>query len=294
MLSAFTDTQKGIFFSFAGFSIYAISDASAKWLTAFYTPFEVVAWMYLFSLVFCILCAPILGGFPKTLRTTKLKFHLGRSVSNLVLAVFAVMGFSHLSLAAAYTIFFLAPFLITILAVPLYQEHVEKKNWLVIAAGFSGVLIAFPPGADLFNPWVLVTFIAMLCVAALGLLARPLGREETLLSLSFYPNLINTVVLLPPVLMTGHIPSWPHLVLFMISGACLTLGLSFVANSYRLARFSVVAPFHYSQIIWGLLFGYIIFGDKPEIQMLVGAAIIIGSGIYLIESERRACRKVVF
>lgn len=294
MLSAFTDTQKGIFFSLAGFTIYAISDTSAKWLTAYYSPFEIVAWMYLFSLIFCVLCSPFLGGFQKTIRTKKIKLHLARSFSNLLLAIFAVLTFSHLSLAASYTIFFLAPFLITAFAVPLFKEHVSRKNWGAIAIGFSGVLLAFPPGGGLFDPWILAALATTLCVAALGLLARPLGRDETLLSLSLYPNLLCTIVLLPPVLLEGQIPPWPHLLLFMMSGACITMGLSFVAHSYRIARFSIVAPFHYSQIIWGILFGYFIFGDKPELQMLLGAGVIIGSGIYLIESERRACRKVEF
>lgn len=128
----------------------------------------------------------------------------------------------------------------------------------------------------------------MFFVSALNLLARPLDAHETILSLAFYPNLINTLVLVPLTLVDPVIPPLSHLVLFVLTGAMLTLGLVGVASSFRYARHAVAAPLHYSQIVWGVAIGYAVFGDVPDLRTLIGAGIIIASGIYLIESERRS------
>jgi drug/metabolite transporter (DMT)-like permease len=287
MFSTFTDTQKGIFLSLIGFTAYAFADASAKWLTIHYSVLQVIAWTYFCALIFCIVCAPWLGGIKCTLQTKKLKIHIARGLCNVLLAIFAVLSFSKLPLTSVYTIFFLAPFVITLLAIPLYKEHVDKKHWLVITLGFCGVLVAFPPGPAIFNPWVLMAFAATFFIAILGLLARPLGKDETILSLCFYPSLANTLVLLPFTLQDMTMPPLSHLAVFMLTGIMITLGLSCVAHAFRTARHAVVAPLHYTQIVWGIVIGYVLFGDIPALQMLLGAAIIIGSGIYLIETERR-------
>ncbi|MCB1651983.1 MAG: DMT family transporter [Alphaproteobacteria bacterium] len=271
-----------------GFSAYCVSDAGAKWLAQYYPIMQIVAWTYFCALILCLLFAPWLGGMKRTLQTKKLKIHIARGFFNMGVALCAVLTFSHMPITSAYTIFFLAPLVVTILAIPVYKEHVSLKHWLVIAAGFSGVLIAFPPGPAFFNPWILAAFATMFFVSALNLLARPLDAHETILSLAFYPNLINTLVLVPLTLVDPVIPPLSHLVLFVLTGAMLTLGLVGVASSFRYARHAVAAPLHYSQIVWGVAIGYAVFGDVPDLRTLIGAGIIIASGIYLIESERRS------
>ncbi|MCB1721906.1 MAG: DMT family transporter [Rhodospirillales bacterium] len=270
-----------------GFSAYTVADACVKWLSTYYPIIEIVALTYCFSLIFCMIVSPWLGGLKRTVQTKRLKIHIARGFTNIGVAVCAILALSHMPITSAYTIFFMAPFIVTLLALPLYKEHVPWQNWLVIALGFTGVLIAFPPGPALFDPWVLAAFGTTLCVAALNLLARPLGPDETILSLSFYPNIINVLCLGPLALLVFVAPSPQHLLIFALTGVMLTLGLIGVASGFRLARHAVAAPVHYIQIVWGSLIGYFIFGDVPSWQMLLGAGIIILSGFYLIETERR-------
>ncbi len=288
MLSTLNNTQKGFLYAAFGFSSFAIADACAKWLAQSYPIMQVVAFMYVFSLLFCLLASPFLGGIKATLKTGKAKIHAARSVCNLFVAVLAVQCFAHLPLTTIYTVLFLSPFIITILAIPLYKEHVPLKNWLIIIIGFSGVLVAFPPGLSNINPWIFVAFSTALFISLLGLLARPLDNKETILSLSFYPNLLSVLIFLPYALINYPLPEIHDLPLFALAGILLTAGLSGVASGYRTARYCAIAPLHYTQMIWGIILGYIIFGDIPNFKTMLGACIIIGSGLYLIYRESKS------
>ncbi len=287
MLSGLSSIQKGIFLAICGFSAFSVSDTSCKWLAQEYPVSAVIAYTSLFSVLCGLAASPLLGGIGRTLRTPKLKFHAGRGIANVFIAFLVVHAFSHLPLATAYTVLFLTPFIVTLLAIPVHGERVGLQSWLIIAAGFSGILVAFPPGTGGYNIWILAAFGASFFVALLGLLARKLGPEETVLSLSFYPSLFSTLVYLPLALWAGRWPDIADLPVFMLAGVMITAGLSCIASAFRIAPYAVVSPFNYLQMIWALIFGALIFGDRPEAQMLVGAAIIIGSGIALVMTQRK-------
>ncbi|MCB1839818.1 MAG: DMT family transporter [Alphaproteobacteria bacterium] len=288
MLSGLSPTQKGIFLAVCGFTAFSVSDTTSKWLSLSYPIFTVIGYMSLFSVLSGLVLSPFLGGLMKTLSTKKLKFHAGRGISNTCIAYLVVQSFAHLPLATAYTVLFLTPFLITMLAIPIYGERVRVKHWLIIALGFSGILVAFPPGFSDFNPWAAAAFAATFFIATLGLLARKLGPEETVLSLSFYPSLFATLVFLPLALSIGVAPSLADLPIFIMGGTMVTGGLSCIGHAFRVSRYAVVSPFNYLQMIWALIFGAVLFRDAPEANMLLGAAIIIGSGIALVMTERKA------
>ena len=151
MLSSLNTAKKGILIAFCGFTSFAIADACAKWLGAHYDILHVIFWTYYISLILGLCFSPFLGGLKKTISTKKLHIHLGRGICALGIAlcvVSALKGENGLPLATLYTILFLAPFLITIAAQPIYKEKVPLKNWLIIAFGFSGVLVAFRAKLD--------------------------------------------------------------------------------------------------------------------------------------------------
>ena len=290
MLSALNKRQKGIFLAVIGFSAFAVSDACAKWLTGSYAEMTVIGYTYLFSFIVCLLSAPYTGGISCTLKSNKMKYHTGRAICNVFLAYFVVQAFKHLPLATVYTVLFLSPFVITILAIPFYKERVSMRNWFVIALGFSGILVAFQPGFAVIDPWIISAFLTVIFIAGMGLMARPLDEHETVLSLAFYPNLLSVIVFLPPAYASGDLPSLLHLPVFVLAGVMLTTGLICIASAFRIAPYSVVSPFNYLQMIWALIFGYLIFNEVPDAAMLVGAAMIIGSGLYLIYAEKTASK----
>ncbi len=290
MLSAlnFNNTQKGMLIALSGFLSFAIADACAKWLGMHYKVFHVIFWTYYISLIFGLCISPFLGGLKKTIATKKLPIHLGRGICAFGISFFVVSalnGVNALPLATLYTILFLAPFLITIVAIPLYKEPVSYKNWFIITLGFLGIIIAFRFGLTDFSVNILYAFIALAFIVALSMLARPLDHDETILSLSFYPNLVILSLISFYILPDISLPSINHIPIFILNGICVTIGLSSIAYGFRIAPFAMVAPIHYIQIVLALVIGYIIFNDVPDIWMIFGGSIIIVSGIILIFSK---------
>lgn len=287
MLSTLSTTQKGILYALIGFSAFVISDSCAKWLTPNYPVLQIVGWTYLFSFLFGVIFSSKMGGLKQTLKTQKLPIHIGRGVFNFGLAISVVTAFQNLPLTSVYPVLFLAPFIITIVAIPIYKEHVNITSWIIIALGFSGVLIAFQPWHNEIDIWVLVAFSTTLFISGLSLLARPLDEKETLLSLSFYPNLLNTAALFPYALYNYGLPNMYELPIFMLAGMMLTCGMTGVATACRITRYAIVAPLHYSQLVLAFIIGYFIFGERPDMWMIIGSIVIAASGIMLAFSDKK-------
>lgn len=286
MLSTLSQTQKGIFCALAGYSAFVVSDTSSKFLAASYPVFMVVGWMYFFALILGIISSPWTGGLKRTFQTKKMAVHIGRGLFNFGLAVTVVTAFQHLPMTSVYPVLFLAPFLITILAIPIYKEHVRPINWAIILLGFCGVLIAFRPWAGNVNPWIISAFLCIFCISGLGLLARKLDERETILSLSFYPNLVNVILLFPLSLVLFPLPQLAHIPIFILGGIGLNCGMTGVATACRLTRYAIIAPLNYTQLILVFIAGYMVFGEIPDIWMVSGSIIIAMSGILLALSNR--------
>lgn len=285
MLSTLNNTQKGIFFALCGFVSFACADACAKWLGMRYDVLIVIFWIYYISLILGLLFSPFLGGFKKTIQTKKFHIHIGRGLSAFGIALFVVSALKGIPLAMLYTILFMAPFIISIVAIPIYKEKVSAKNWLIIALGFCGVLVAFRPGFSDLQIEVLYALGALFFIIVLSMLARPLDHEESVHSLSFYPSLIVVALLSTTVVPQLTLPAFHDMLFFILGGFCVTVGLSAIAYGFRIAPYSTVAPIHYIQMVIALTLGYFVFDDVPDIWMLGGAMIIIASGIMLALSK---------
>ena len=284
MLNRLNATQKGILIATIGFAAFVGSDSFSKWLSGHYPVLQVVVWQYLFAMIFCIILSPMLGGLTRTFKTPKLKFHIARGLSNVGLAISVVYAFQNLPLTTVYPILFLSPFIMTLLAGYFYKEPVKRMDWIVIALGFIGVLIAYRPGFEILDPWLSVALMTTLFITAFGLFARPLGQDETLMSLAFYPSLAN-VLLLSPFLLP--LPEPMHLIIFCISGFCVCFAMICVAYAYRIARYAVISPLQYLQLVMAFFVGYIVFGDWPDAWMIAGSLVIAASGILLALTHRK-------
>ena len=143
------------------------------------------------------------------------------------------------------------------------------------------------PGAADLNPDLLIPLVAAVFIALLFLCARPLGEEETLISLAFYPACTNVLLITPLVLSLYGLPALTDIPLYIIQAILIINGLTCTALAFRIGKASIVSPFVYTEIIWAIGFDYFLFKQAPAIWTIIGAGIIICSGIYLIESERR-------
>lgn len=208
-----------------------------------------------------------------------------RSVLMAIDMVLVFFAFSTLPLADAYTVIFTVPMLVTALSVPLLGEHVGWRRWSATVVGFVGVLIVLRPGFAEIN-WGHIAALASAFFFALSLIVvRRIGNDETGSCLLF-AMLVALIAVSAPVQPFVYVMPTPQDVALLI-GLGLISGFAHIMliSAFRLAPSAVVSPFQYSQIVWGVLFGLWLFGDRPDRWVIAGSAVIIASGLYILWRE---------
>jgi S-adenosylmethionine uptake transporter len=209
-------------------------------------------------------------------------WNLVRIVLIVVNSVIVSYTFTKLPIAQAYAIFFCMPLLITILAVPFLGESLDLPRVLAIIVGFSGVLIALRPGSEALQ-FAHLTAIAGATFGALNsLILRKISDKERAAVMLLYPTLAQVVImgaLLPWIWQPMDAFTWG---LGAMIGVLSVIGGVMIITAYGRAPAIVVAPMQYSQIIWGALGGALIFGERMDALMILGIAIIIAAGLFLL------------
>jgi drug/metabolite transporter (DMT)-like permease len=165
------------------------------------------------------------------------------------------------------------------------RERVGWRRWSAVLIGFCGVLIALQPSVHTVTWPALLALAGSMAFAVMLMITRSLraAPDIVLASTQFSGTFVFGAVAAPLSWMT---PTWGSLGFFIASGVVSVCALLCVNRSLKLAPASTVAPYQYSMIIWAVLFGYAVFGDVPQVATIVGAAIIIGAGIYIFLRER--------
>ena len=220
--------------------------------------------------------------------TNKLGWQLMRSVLMVATTAFNFLALQYLRLDQTITIVFLAPLVVALLAGPLLGEWIGRRRLIAIMVGFLGVLIAVRPGLGVMHPAVIYAFAAMLAYALFMLLTRHMAHFDPPLVTLFYSMFVGAVGAIPFAVADWQTPpdalSW---VLLSALGLIGGLGHWLFIHAYRLAPAPTIAPFLYMQLLTMVSFGYAVFGDLPDLWTLAGAALIVGSGIYLVHRERQ-------
>ncbi len=210
-----------------------------------------------------------------------------------------------LPIATSVALYFSAPLFITILSVVMLSEVVGWRRWMAVLIGFAGVLIMLRPGASLFEWAALLPVVSGLAYGLSMILARRLGQSETAAAMAFWGNLVFLVIALAMALAFGdgryaqdvH-PSltfllrawaWPTLIdatLMCGCGVIAALGLTLLTQAYRIADSNAVAPFEYSYMIWGVVWGWAFFGEWPDPVAWAGISIIVAAGMMVLWREK--------
>lgn len=286
------DNIKGILLAITAFSLFAISDALCKYLTSYYSVIAISFYVAI-SVIFCLLlAAPKLGGVKKTFKTRNMKLHLLRGFILFVQFACIMYGFSQLSMAETYALIFTAPFIMTILSIPLLKEKVTGTQWLAIALGFCGVLIILRPGMVPIDLAALAVLGSALLFSLYNIIARFMrDSDETLLSWALLPELPFLLCASVAVSFMFVVPTPIHMLIFLVSGALACVAIICMAQAFVHAPPAIAAPFHYTQMIWAIGLGYLFFGDVIDIWVGIGSVIIIISGLWLIRNNSTAARE---
>ncbi len=228
------------------------------------------------------------GGGPRFWRTRRLRLQLIRSALLLAATFCFFGGLRYLPLAEASAIAFLAPVFVVVLSGPILGERAPRARWASAIAGFLGVLIVLRPGSAVFHPAALLMIGMALANALYALFTRKLADEDPHTSL-FYSALVGTVgmtIALP----FGIGEGWPPLrdaAVFLLLGLLAGLGHWCVIRAFSRAPAALLTPFSYLQMIWAIAYGYLLFGQLPDLTSGLGMAVIVGSGLALAWIERR-------
>lgn len=278
--------SKGTILALVAFGVFATHDVLVKHLGATYSPFQIMFFTVVFG--FPLVSFMLVGDTSNANLRPRHPWWSGlRTVSVLISGACFFYAFSVLPLAQTYSLIFTMPLLITLLSVPFLGERVGLHRGGAIVVGLIGVLIVLRPGSAELTLGHLAALVGAVSSSLAAIIVRRIGREERNVVLLMYPMLANFVVM--GALMPFYYKPMP---LVDLGAVALLAALAFFAmtcliGAYKAGEAVVVAPMQYSQIIWATFYGMMFFGETPDMQTLLGAAVIISSGIYIVMRENR-------
>jgi len=277
----------GVMLMIAGLALYPLSDAFIKHLMGTYTVYQ-TSFLRALTRVIPLLIAMFLQGGPRQiLGTQHPSRHLVRLAVNLAYTYAFMYAFSLGSLTVIYTLSYTSPFFMIILSALMLKESVGREKWAAVGIGMIGVIIAMRPGSNLFELVSIVVLLGTFLGALNKILMRRLASTEHSLAIAIYPNLTMIIVTLPFLINTWKPMPLEHWGLFAIVGALTALGQYCIAQSLRYTQASTLAPVDYSTFFWVVALDFFWWQKSPDIYTLSGAAIIVGSNLYILYCTRR-------
>ena len=281
---------KGVMLGFMAFAAYALSDAFVKSLRGSLPAYEAV----FFGATLGLTALPFIKGggdrWHEVLFAQRQGLWLVRAVASAVGSIAAVIAFTALPMAEAFALIFLLPIFVTILSVLVLKEHVGWRRWSAVVAGFIGVLVVLRPGFRALGIGHLAAIICGLSSAISMIALRLAGPHEKRITL-YGAGMVGSM-LLAGVLMLSDF-RWPSLAqigLLLGYGLLAALASVLLMLATQKAPANHIAPTQYSQMLWAVLLGYVLFHDRLDWPMAIGIAIILGAGLFTFVREDKVTR----
>jgi drug/metabolite transporter (DMT)-like permease len=265
---------------------FALLDTSAKWLGTGMSPLQVVFARYAGSMILVLaLFNP--WSRPGVLRTKRPWLQWGRSLLLLASTALNFIALQYLQLAETVSIMFATPLIVALVSGPLLGEWPGPRRLAAIGVGFLGVLVVTRPGFGGMHPAAFLSVIGCFCYAFYSLATRMLAAHDSSETTLIYSGAVGTLAMVPFLPWVWTTPQTPLPWLLMgVTGAMGGIGHGLLIMAHRLAPATVLAPFIYSQLIWMVLLGWLVFGQLPDRWTFIGGAVVVASGLYLLYRER--------
>lgn len=277
---------RGVLLGFASFAIFAFSDASVKLIRGELPPYESAFFGALCGLtVLPFLLAPG-DRWRDVFTTTNRPLWLLRFVAFPTSVIGSVTAFSHLSMAEAFVLIFLMPAFVTVMSVCFLKEQVGFRRWSAVVIGFLGVLIVLRPGFRQLGIGHLGAVFAGLGGAVSVVCFRAVGANEKRISLLGAGTLGGVAIcglLSAPHFVMPNAHQWMELAGYGLLAAVANVLMMYAALA---AAATLIGPTQYSQMLWAILLGYVLFGDGVDVPMLAGMVLIVGSGLLTLLREK--------
>ncbi|AXS42756.1 DMT family transporter [Breoghania sp. L-A4] len=277
----------GIVLIVGAVACFACLDTIAKYVSQSVPPLEVVWFRFATHLV--LACVVFRVWKRRDLIATKRPvLQILRALSLLGSTFFNFLALQHLQLAETMSIMFAGPLLVTALAGPVLGEWAGPRRWAAICVGFLGVLVVTQPGTGGLHWAVMYSLAAMVSYAFYALTTRILTGTDSVQGMLIISAAVAVMVMTPPAVAVWTMPpdalSW---VLLLCTGIFGGVGHWLLIRAHAIVPAPVLAPFFYSQIVWMVGLGWLVFADLPGPSTVIGASIVTASGLYLLYRERR-------
>ncbi|MEJ8473159.1 DMT family transporter [Roseibium algae] len=261
-------------------------DATAKYLSQSLPPLQIVWMRFVVHVVLALVLFRVWKN-PKFFKTGRPVLQTVRAFTLLGSTVGNFMAVQYLQLAESMSILFAAPFVVTALAGPMLGEWAGMRRWAAIVVGFIGVIIVTQPGSGQMHWAAIYSVGALVCYALYALLTRKLAETDSSASMLLISAAVAASAMTPVGLSVWvEPPSLFHWGLLLSTGVYGCIGHWIFIHAHRLAPAPVLAPFIYVQIVWMVALGYLVFDDVPAISTLVGASVVVASGLYILYREQ--------
>lgn len=278
---------RGALTALMAFGIFATHDVLIKVLGGTYSPIQIVFFSVLLAFPLATLSL-MRDATPGTLLPRHPWWMLVRTVAAVVTGFGAFYAFSELPLAQVYAILFAAPLLITVLAIPILGEKVRLRRGLAVLVGLAGVLVVLRPGSTQLELGHAAALMSAVGGSLGSIIVRKIGADERPVVLMLYPMVGNFVVMGAALAFVYKPMPIEHIGILAIVAVFAFIAGLLVISAYKAGEAVIVAPMQYSQILWATAYGMLFFNETPDRATILGAGIIIASGLYIVLRESRS------
>ncbi len=280
-----TNSRQGILLMLCGMFLFSAGDTLAKFLTSSYHPVQII-WFRQLGLLFGLFILLALRG-PSILRSQQPKLQITRGVFVVCSSLLFVYAVRYVPLVDAVAASFVAPFFLTIAGAVILKEKVGIRRWSAVIVGFLGALVVIRPGMGVIHPAAMLVVVAAIFYASRQVIGRALADTDQTATTIAYTAITSSCLISLALPFFWQMPIQPiHWILFFSMALTAAVAEVFVIKALEAAEAAVVAPIHYTLIIWGTLYGYFVFNQLPDVWTWVGSAIIVAAGLYTLKRSQ--------
>ena len=270
----------GIIFGIIAYFSFSILDAIQKTAVIHYSIFQLLFIKYTFVLLLSLIEAKRANN-NNFYKSNNLKLQIVRSLLSILESGFFVLSFRHLALADAHTIGSLAPVLVLVFSYFILKEKINAATWLAIGVSFCGVILIMRPGLTIFNPYLIIPLCAAFFYSLFQIATRLNAKYDDNETMLFYNGLIGAIITFVLSLFFWQPLHSFSFIFFIFLGIFFCTGLFLQIKALSITPASILAPYNYTIIVWGIIFGLLVYGEIPDIFTIIGAIIIVSSGIFI-------------
>ena len=259
---------------------FGILDTIQKTAVQYHSVFVLLFVKYTFCLIFSFFIAKK-NNVKNYYLSNNYKIQITRCILSVCEACFFVLSFRYLALADAHTIGSLSPVLVVFFSYLILREKINLATWVAIGISFFGVILIMRPGLTIFNPYLVIPLLAAFFYSLFQIATRLNAQYDDNETMLFYNGLIGVIITsILSIFFWQPLHSFSF-IFFIFLGFFFCMGLFLQIKALSITPASVLAPYNYTIIVWAILFGLVVYKEIPDIFTIIGAIIIVASGVFI-------------